>query len=138
MENDIPVFIVSFATQEMLLFRNAKTRELVVGAENKVEQCTYVAVITRVTEEVGNELTAGWKVIEVWNFTSPYLGRVANTSSCRWGEEAPALTSRLKSNIHTIIHLHFRLAYYRLFRCCRRIITTHSLFIPHSANCIFD
>ncbi|TEB29142.1 hypothetical protein FA13DRAFT_1755759 [Coprinellus micaceus] len=58
LENDIPVFIVSFATQEMLLFRNAKT-------QNKVEQCTYVAVITRVTEEVGNELTAGWKVIEM-------------------------------------------------------------------------
>ncbi|KAJ3538161.1 hypothetical protein NMY22_g5281 [Coprinellus aureogranulatus] len=65
LENDVPVFIVTFATQEMLLFRNAKTRELVVGAENKVEQCTYVAVITRVPEELDNELTAGWKVIEM-------------------------------------------------------------------------
>ena len=130
LENDIPVFIVSFATQEMLLFRNAKTRELVVGAENKVEQCTYVAVITRVTEEVDNELTAGWKVIEVGNFALSHLRRVADTSSNRWGDEAPVLTSRLKSNIHTTIHSHFRLAYYRLFRC-RCIITTHSLFIPH-------
>lgn len=64
-ENDVPVFIVSFATQEMLLFRNAKTREIVVGAENKVEQCTYIAVITRIPEEADNELTAGWKVIEM-------------------------------------------------------------------------
>lgn len=65
LENDVPVFIVTFATQEMLLFRNAKTRELVVGAENKVEQCTYVAVVTRIPEELDNELTAGWKVVEV-------------------------------------------------------------------------
>jgi hypothetical protein len=49
----------------VLLFRNVKTREVVVGSETKVEQCTYVAVITRVEEELGNELTGGWKIIEV-------------------------------------------------------------------------
>jgi import inner membrane translocase subunit TIM44 len=48
-----------------MLFRNAKTAEVVVGAENKVEQCTYVAVLTRVPEELDNELTGGWKVVEV-------------------------------------------------------------------------
>jgi hypothetical protein len=48
----------------MLLFRDAKTREVVVGAENRVEQCTYVAAITRAEEELNNELTGGWKVIE--------------------------------------------------------------------------
>ena len=65
LENDVPVFLVSFATQEMLLFRNAKTAEIAVGAENKVEQCTYVAAITRIPEELDDELTGGWKVIEV-------------------------------------------------------------------------
>ncbi|EAU90477.1 import inner membrane translocase subunit tim44 [Coprinopsis cinerea okayama7 len=65
LENDVPVFIVSFATQEMLLFRNAKSGEIVVGAEDRVEQCTYVAVITRIPEELENELTAGWKVMEM-------------------------------------------------------------------------
>ncbi|PFH51818.1 hypothetical protein AMATHDRAFT_141664 [Amanita thiersii Skay4041] len=65
LENNIPVFILQFATQEMLLFRNAKTREIVVGSETKVEQCTYVAAITRVEEELSNELTGGWKVIEM-------------------------------------------------------------------------
>ncbi|TFK29672.1 import inner membrane translocase subunit tim44 [Coprinopsis marcescibilis] len=65
LENEVPVFIVSFATQEMLLFRNAKTGEIVVGAEDRVEQCTYVAVLTRNPEEAGNELTAGWKVMEM-------------------------------------------------------------------------
>ncbi|KAF9477614.1 TIM44 subunit of mitochondria import inner membrane translocase [Pholiota conissans] len=65
LENDVPVFLVSFATQEMLLFRNAKTAEIAVGAENKVEQCTYVAAITRIPEELDDELTGGWKVIEM-------------------------------------------------------------------------
>ncbi|KAF8966345.1 hypothetical protein BDZ97DRAFT_1917721 [Flammula alnicola] len=65
LENDVPVFLITFATQEMLLFRNAKTGEVAVGAENKVEQCTYVAAITRIPEELDNELTGGWKVIEM-------------------------------------------------------------------------
>jgi import inner membrane translocase subunit TIM44 len=63
LDNNIPVFIITFATQEMLLFRNAKTREIVVGAED--EQCQYTAVITCVKEDLANELTGVWKVIEV-------------------------------------------------------------------------
>ena len=65
LENEVPVFIITFATQEVLLFRNAKTGEAMVGADNKVEQCTYVAAITRIPEDLGNEVTGGWKVIEV-------------------------------------------------------------------------
>ena len=65
LENEVPVFIITFATQEVMLFRNAKTGEAMVGADNKVEQCTYVAAITRVPEDLGNEITGGWKVIEV-------------------------------------------------------------------------
>lgn len=61
----IPVFVVTFATQEVLLFRNAKTREVVVGREDRVEQCTYAAVITRIEEELDDELTGGWKVVEM-------------------------------------------------------------------------
>lgn len=68
LENELPVFVITFATQEMLLFRNAKTREVVVGAEDRVEQCHYAAVVTRVEEELDNELTGGWKVIEVRSF----------------------------------------------------------------------
>lgn len=51
----------------MLIFRNAKTSEIVVGAEDKVEQCHYAAVVTRVEEELDNEVTGGWKVVEVRN-----------------------------------------------------------------------
>ncbi|KAG1879092.1 hypothetical protein F4604DRAFT_1752871 [Suillus subluteus] len=35
--DSIPVFVVTFSTQEVLLFRNAATREIVVSAENRVE-----------------------------------------------------------------------------------------------------
>jgi import inner membrane translocase subunit TIM44 len=54
------------------MFRNAKTGEITVGADDKVEQCTYVAAITRVEEELANELTGGWKVIEV-NYLARYV-----------------------------------------------------------------
>ena len=59
------MFVITFTTQEMLLFRNVKTREIIVGAEDKVDQCHYAAVITRAEEELDNELTGGWKVVEV-------------------------------------------------------------------------
>jgi hypothetical protein len=65
LDNEIPVFVIQFSTQEILLFRNAKTREIEVGAEDRVEQCTYISAVTRLEEELGNELTGGWKVIEV-------------------------------------------------------------------------
>lgn len=65
LENEIPVLVVQFSTQEVLLFRNAKTGEIAVGAEDKVEQCMYAAVFTRNEEDLANELTGGWKVVEV-------------------------------------------------------------------------
>ncbi|KAI0272612.1 hypothetical protein BC834DRAFT_966609 [Gloeopeniophorella convolvens] len=65
LEDGIPVFVITFTTQEVLLFRDRKTREVAVGAEDRVEQCTYAAVVTRVEEELDNELTGGWKVIEM-------------------------------------------------------------------------
>ncbi|EJD47973.1 import inner membrane translocase subunit tim44 [Auricularia subglabra TFB-10046 SS5] len=67
LDNELPVLIVQFATQEVLLFRKAKTGEIAVGAEGKVEQCMYAAVFTRSTEEadLANELTGGWKVVEM-------------------------------------------------------------------------
>ena len=73
LEDEVPVLTVTFSTQEVLLFRNAKTREIVVGAEDKVEQCMYGAVVTRVEEELDNPTTGGWKVIEV---RFPFIFRV--------------------------------------------------------------
>ncbi|KDQ19551.1 hypothetical protein BOTBODRAFT_41719 [Botryobasidium botryosum FD-172 SS1] len=65
LENEIPVFLVTFHTQEVLCFRNAKTGEVAAGAEDRVEQCTYGAVITRVDTELDNETTGGWKILEM-------------------------------------------------------------------------
>lgn len=65
LENNVPVLIVTCTTQEVLIFRDPKTREIVVGQEDRVEQCTYGAVITRIPEEMDNEITGGWKVVEV-------------------------------------------------------------------------
>lgn len=59
------MLIVTCTTQEVLLFRDPKTREVIVGQEDRVEQCTYGAVITRIPEEIDNELTGGWKIVEV-------------------------------------------------------------------------
>ena len=65
LENEVPVFVVTFATQEVLCFKNVKSGEVIVGAEDRVEQCHYAAVITRIEDEIENELTAGWKIVEM-------------------------------------------------------------------------
>ena len=68
------MFVITFATQEMLIFRNAKTGEIVVGAEDRVEQCHYAAVVTRLEEELDNELTGGWKIVEVCDISNLNVG----------------------------------------------------------------
>lgn len=65
LENNVAVFLVTFETQELLLFRSAKTGEAVVGSETDVESCRYAMVLTRVEADLDNELTNGWKVVEV-------------------------------------------------------------------------
>jgi import inner membrane translocase subunit TIM44 len=65
LENDVNVFVVSFRTQEIINFRDPKTGEVVVGDENRIEQCGYVAVMTRLEEELDNEVTGGWKIIDM-------------------------------------------------------------------------
>jgi import inner membrane translocase subunit TIM44 len=65
LENDLHVFVVSWRTQEVLAYRDLKTNEIAVGDENKIQQVGYVAVLTRVEEDLDNEETGGWKVIDV-------------------------------------------------------------------------
>lgn len=86
----------------MLLFRNAKTGEIVVGAENKVEQCTYVAAITRIPEELDDELTGGWKVIEVG---VSHLNKVSANELLRW--PAGALVHIFKSTTQYLYLSHY-------------------------------
>ena len=65
LENEVPVFVIAFHTQEMHAFRDPKTGSVVVGADDRIKQCSYVVVMTRLEEELDNEETGGWKIIDV-------------------------------------------------------------------------
>ncbi len=98
------MFVVTFATQEAMLFRNVKTHDVVVSAEDKVEQCTYAAVITRVEEELDDELTNEWKVIEVHLQKILYVLIIDHILS-RWRDVQLGNTYKLQLS-HSSLHLH--------------------------------
>lgn len=62
---DVPVFIITCRTQEVHVYRNAKTNELAAGMEDKVQLVTYAIGVTRVAEDVNNPETRGWRLIEM-------------------------------------------------------------------------
>ncbi|KAG5929670.1 hypothetical protein E4U42_005102 [Claviceps africana] len=62
---EVPVFIITCRTQEVHVFRNAKSNELAAGMEDKVQLVTYAFGITRVPDDVNNPETRGWRLIEV-------------------------------------------------------------------------
>jgi import inner membrane translocase subunit TIM44 len=65
LENNIAVFLVTFATQEVVCWKKAKTGEVVLGDENGVEACRYAMVLTREEAGLEDEVTGGWKVVEM-------------------------------------------------------------------------
>ena len=70
---DIPVFIVTCRTQEVHVYRNAKTNELAAGMEDKVQQVTYAIGVTRTPEDVNNPETRGWRLIELQKSGRDYI-----------------------------------------------------------------
>jgi import inner membrane translocase subunit TIM44 len=70
---EIPVFVLMCRTQEVHVYRNAKTGELAAGMEDKVQQVTYAIGVTRVPEEVNNSETRGWKFIEMQKSARDYV-----------------------------------------------------------------
>jgi import inner membrane translocase subunit TIM44 len=70
---EIPVFIVTCRTQEVHVYRNAKTNELAAGMEDKVQLVTYAIGITRIAEDVNNPETKGWRLIEMQKSGRDYL-----------------------------------------------------------------
>ncbi|KND87558.1 Mitochondrial import inner membrane translocase subunit tim44 [Tolypocladium ophioglossoides CBS 100239] len=56
---EVPVFIITCRTQEVHVYRNAKSNELAAGMEDKVQLVTYAIGITRVPEDVNNPETRG-------------------------------------------------------------------------------
>jgi import inner membrane translocase subunit TIM44 len=70
---DVPVFIVSCRTQEVHVYRNAKTGELAAGMEDRVQQVTYAIGMTRIAEDVNNPETRGWRMIELMKSGRDYI-----------------------------------------------------------------
>ncbi|KAN0062466.1 protein translocase subunit [Thecaphora frezii] len=64
-ENHVPLLVVGFTSQELVVFKDPKTGEVAAGSEERAEMCRYAMVLTRVEEELDNEITGGWKVVEV-------------------------------------------------------------------------
>ena len=70
---DVPVFIVTCRTQEVHVYRNAKTNELAAGMEDKVQLVTYAIGVTRIPEDVNNPETRGWRLIELQKSGRDYI-----------------------------------------------------------------
>ncbi|KAI1137852.1 Tim44-domain-containing protein [Hypoxylon sp. FL0543] len=70
---EIPVFIITCRTQEVHVYRNAKTNELAAGMEDRVQLVTYAIGITRTPEDVNNPETRGWRLIEMQKSGRDYI-----------------------------------------------------------------
>ncbi|KAI9780613.1 MAG: protein translocase subunit [Peltula sp. TS41687] len=70
---DVPVFIITCRTQEVHVYRNAKTNDLAAGMEDKVQLVTYAIGVTRVPEDVNNPETRGWRLIELQKSGRDYI-----------------------------------------------------------------
>ncbi|KAL8966693.1 MAG: hypothetical protein Q9183_003255 [Haloplaca sp. 2 TL-2023] len=70
---EVPVFIITCRTQEVHVYRNAKTNDLAAGMEDKVQLVTYAIGVTRVPEDVNNPDTRGWRLIELQKSARDYI-----------------------------------------------------------------
>ncbi|KAL2043628.1 hypothetical protein N7G274_003935 [Stereocaulon virgatum] len=73
LENEVPVFVITCRTQEVHVYRKAKTNELAAGMEDKVQLVTYAIGITRLAEDVNNPDTRGWRLIELQKSARDYI-----------------------------------------------------------------
>ena len=70
---DIPVFIITCRTQEVHVYRNAKTNQLAAGMEDRVQLVTYAIGVTRLPDDVNNPETRGWRMIELQKAGRDYI-----------------------------------------------------------------
>jgi len=70
---EIPVFIITARTQEVHVYRNIKTSELAAGMDDRVQQVTYAIGVTRIPEDVSNNETRGWRLIELQKSARDYI-----------------------------------------------------------------
>ncbi|KAJ3409735.1 protein translocase subunit [Chytridiales sp. JEL 0842] len=67
LEEQIPIIVFSFATQEILLFRDRKTGEVKLGKEDHIDRAFYAVALTKSQlmdpDAPISPTTGGWKVI---------------------------------------------------------------------------
>lgn len=64
--DEIPAYLVTWQTQETECWRKGtQWDEVVVGNPDVVLNVRYAIAITRVAENVDDEVTSGWKIVEV-------------------------------------------------------------------------
>lgn len=62
---DVPVFVIGCRAQEVHMYKNLKTDEIVAGMEDHIQQSTYAMVLTRIPENIEDPETKGWQVLEL-------------------------------------------------------------------------
>lgn len=70
---EVPVFILTARTQEVHTYRDIKSGQLAAGMDDKVQQVTYAIGVTRVSEDVSNPETRGWRLIELQKSARDYI-----------------------------------------------------------------
>lgn len=70
---EVPVFIITARTQEVHVYKNAKTGELAAGMDDRVQLVTYAIGVTRIAEDVSNPETRGWRLIELQKSARDYI-----------------------------------------------------------------
>ncbi|CAG8536440.1 12192_t:CDS:2 [Ambispora leptoticha] len=65
LDNDIPVLLLQYNTQEIIVFRDRITKEIVYGKEDAVEQASYICALTIQEDRVTDPITNGWRVMDM-------------------------------------------------------------------------
>ena len=63
--SDVPVYVIGCRAQEVHMYKNVKTDEIVAGMEDHIQLSTYAMVLTRIPENIDDEETKGWQVLEL-------------------------------------------------------------------------
>ena len=61
----MPVLVISFQTQELMYFTDARSGEVKEGSVEQANLCRYAMVLTRDENGLDNEITGGWKIVEL-------------------------------------------------------------------------
>jgi mitochondrial import inner membrane translocase subunit TIM44 len=70
---EIPLFLISCRTQEVHVYRNAKSGKLAAGMEDRIQLVSYMIGVTRTPEDVNNPETRGWRMIELHKAGRDYI-----------------------------------------------------------------